>query len=716
MASNGPNIRGSNPVWSYVDLTGKQFDDTFYMWVLEDTIPYIPAVIWHDAAGTLPWTSPIQFLANGTLPIDIYWDPTQFYRLEFRQNVGPLPPSQSDPLIYLVPDYNPGNASATPIGGDGFTTENLISNPQFSNMNFSNQYTLSSVTNPASIEIGPGWFLDLSGTGTVVIERIPLNTALSNPTNAPYALHINLSTGSWTSAVLRQRFQQNGQNWQNKNLSTSITGMIVGSSAPILVRLDASNGQPLASILNTFITNTFTELSGFAPVGTYANLDLPPNAFIDYKVFLPSNGNVYLTSFQLIASDVAAAFSYEQITVDREIDHLFHYYQPKIEYMPNPNYLVGWDFPLNPAQLNGATMAAQGIANQGYYTWDQTIIYQTSAASVNTARATNGGFQMTCAVAGQVAVIQYLDQTQARKILSDRASVHMSLSGSGAAANLPGNVTLWATTDANLPALPATFITTISPTGIPLTLSSVNWVQVPNIYQNTAFITPGVSSTNAESNDINLNGWDLAGAAPANTATYFAIVVGFSAINIADVILINSISLCPGDIATRPAPQTQGEVLKECERYYEKSYASATFATAGVFPVNTTYNQLTATMNATFDAAGLNQNILERAFGFSFRTLKRAPTTQTFPTVTMYSPVTGNANVVSGTLSGGTTIVADRAIARWSTPSIGDKNVSFATTSQGATGSTVATINAATPVVTYINYHYVADARLGVVN
>jgi len=54
-----------------VDLTAHAFDDTFYMFVLENTIPYIPATVYHQPDGT-PWTNPIRFLANGTLPVDIF--------------------------------------------------------------------------------------------------------------------------------------------------------------------------------------------------------------------------------------------------------------------------------------------------------------------------------------------------------------------------------------------------------------------------------------------------------------------------------------------------------------------------------------------------------------------------------------------------------------------------------------------------------------------
>lgn len=54
-------VRGSNPVWFEVDLTANAFDDTFYLFVLANEIPYIPATVYHDDAGTIAWTNPIQF-------------------------------------------------------------------------------------------------------------------------------------------------------------------------------------------------------------------------------------------------------------------------------------------------------------------------------------------------------------------------------------------------------------------------------------------------------------------------------------------------------------------------------------------------------------------------------------------------------------------------------------------------------------------------------
>ncbi len=76
-------VRGYNPIWALFNLQGRIFDDTYYMFVLENFIPYIPVTVYHDVDLTVPWTQPIQFLSNGTLPVDIFFVPG-VDRLEFR--------------------------------------------------------------------------------------------------------------------------------------------------------------------------------------------------------------------------------------------------------------------------------------------------------------------------------------------------------------------------------------------------------------------------------------------------------------------------------------------------------------------------------------------------------------------------------------------------------------------------------------------------------
>src|SRR5690606_5305537 len=123
-------VRGANPIWYLVDLDGVQFDDNCYLWVLENEVPYLPAQAYHTPTGT-PWTNPIQFEANGTLPVDIFYNNSEVYRLEFRKNDGTAPPSQSDELVYLIENYSPTGDSSSPVDVSGISTENQLANPQF---------------------------------------------------------------------------------------------------------------------------------------------------------------------------------------------------------------------------------------------------------------------------------------------------------------------------------------------------------------------------------------------------------------------------------------------------------------------------------------------------------------------------------------------------------------------------------------------------------
>lgn len=321
-------VRSFDPIWFNVDLQANAFDDTFYLWTLQNTIPYLPQAVYHDPLGQVPWTDPIQFLANGTLPVDIYWDPNLVYRLEFRQNVNGLTPSQNDVLIYEVDNYEPGTGSVTPVGS-GAITDNQITNPQFSLISFSDPLVLTTVvmTPSTPIHIGPGWDLILSGTGNVTISREEMSSTQTNVTNAPYAIRIQLA--AWTDPpILRQRFNENGMNWSGLNVSSSITAKGT-AGAQISARLVDSMGQTLVNVLNSVALSagSFNEFKdfGLVPIPP-TNTDTPPNAWIDYQLLMPTAGDFYFTSFQLIASgiDIAAPFSYEQDTINRQIDHTYN--------------------------------------------------------------------------------------------------------------------------------------------------------------------------------------------------------------------------------------------------------------------------------------------------------------------------------------------------------------------------------------------------------
>ena len=368
-------VRGSNPIWAEFDLTGHLFDDQFYMFVLDNEIPYGPLPTWQDPFGNVLWDNPIRFLANGTLPNNIYFDPDTVYRLEFRQG-----PTQQDPLIYLVENYVPGSSGNTPINESSFSTDNQVSNPQFALLNFVSPFVLNSISTQV-IKVAPDWFLHLTGSGNVTLTQVLLNSAVIDPTNASYALQIQLS-GSWTNAYLSQRFNRNGVLWSNTFVSSSITALSGNAPQNISAILVDSQGNTLTTVLNsTPLTEVFNEYQGVGQIGSSVDTDFPPTAYIEYQLSLPNNCNVTLTSVQLISGDVNIAYPYEQKTIERQIDQTYHDAYPIIPIGGLIDF-AGYATPAHYMACNGAA-----ISRTTYQLLLETIAMQQSViltASTNT--------------------------------------------------------------------------------------------------------------------------------------------------------------------------------------------------------------------------------------------------------------------------------------------------------------------------------------------
>ena len=317
-------VRGSNPIWVMVNLTGQLFDDTYYMWVLENDIPYIPATVYHDPDLNTPWTNPIQFLGNGTLPDNIYFENDVTYRLEFRQHIGIGTPTQNDPLIYLIENYQPGANGVSPIDSVAITSDNQVTNPQFALIDFVSPYSFTG-TNPPPLHIGPGWYLEVSGSGSYTVSQVPLNNSNQNPSNAPYALRITLSGWTNNSVFLRQRFYQNGMLWANKTVSSAITAQINGAPQFISASLIDSNSATLGLVLpSQAINQMWNEYTGYAVLPATTNPNDPPAAYIDYLLALPSNIDIYVTSIQLVVQNTPIEPSFIQDSINRQIDYTYH--------------------------------------------------------------------------------------------------------------------------------------------------------------------------------------------------------------------------------------------------------------------------------------------------------------------------------------------------------------------------------------------------------
>lgn len=671
-------IRGSNPIWAEFDLQGNIFDDTFYLFVLENTIPYIPATVYHDPDLNVPWTSPIRFLGNGTLPVDIYFESDVVYRLEFRQG-----PTQSDPLIYEVNNYVAGTGGSTPVDTVAFASSNQVTNPQFALINFEPPITISA-TDPDPIEIGPGWFLEVAGSGSVTMTQVPLDNANANPSNAPYALQLTLTGWTNDSIFLRQRFQQNGMLWANKFVSSTLTARVEGTPRSVTASLVDSMGSPLATVLTVpAINEEWNQFTGYGELPETTNTDDPPEAYIDYKLSIPNNIDIYVTSIQLVVQELPIEPTFEQDSVERQIDHTFHYYKPQLEFKPIPSMLTGWDFPLNPAQTRGTAVT---MTTTAAYIWDQTIAKSVVGNMAVVRNAVTGGFQATTANADEAFyLLQYLTGAQAKKILGNPLSVNLNVFRTQAGGPVTARVYLYrGSAAATVPTLPTT-IGTIAASGI-FTLTAANWSLIGRTNSQQAegslsVVNTADYSTLNDVEDLKFNGWDVTDATQIADTDKFAIVVTYQCPTNASVVVSDSISVVAGEIPTRPAPKTFNETLIGCQYYYRKSFLPGTVPAqnVGLSTGEAVFVQIAAATTAGFGPIVV------------FPTPMRAT-----PNVTLYNPSATNAQIRN------TAIAFD-----WSASAVtGQSANGFHTTGTTPGGSASANGSAV---------HWTANAQLGVV-
>ena len=699
-------IRGANPIWAEFDLAGNIFDDTYFMFVLENTLPYIPATVYHDPNFNVPWTNPIRFLSNGTLPNDIYFDQDVVYRLEFRQG-----PTQSSPLIYLVENYVAGIGGSTPIDTIGASSDNQITNPQFSIVNFASPYVQSGVSSQV-IDVAPGWALELTGSGNVRLEKVPLSSALANPTNAPYMLRIVLN-GAWSNAFLRQRFQQNGMLWANKTISAAITGRIEGAPQSINGILVDSNNAVLATVLDDEVLNSsFNEYTGHGTLGATTNPNMPPSAYVDYRIILPNNGDIYLSSIQLVVQDLLniAEPTYQQDTIDRQIDHTFHNYYDSIIMQPKTSILTGWDFPLNPWQFT--SLGLNNIAaNQ--YTADQTIVIQqnyVATATGNNIQVGNGVFSqnyglfVSCtAPNNQFAILQYIDTYTNLPYWGTKLS---------SLVKLRLNTTHGSTVRVKMrliyrngtpPTLGQNQPFATWPTGQDPTFAA-GWNQVVPLNDPVYTLRQGQSI-------IAFDQFQL----PAATSDTMTIGVMFYTLDdlnntgTPDSILFDSISLVQNDFAIEAQPQTFDQVLRECQYYYEKSYD------VGVLPGATSnFSSAPSSLMGISGQGTSTGNVFAKSFRLQFKNIKRTNS----PITTFYSPDNGAPNTVWTVLfyAGTQEAAANTSISNWLITANGAQGATY--TGQNAAALLSHSISPATytfAVDGIIYYHYTIDARLGLV-
>jgi hypothetical protein len=702
--------RSYNPIWYFVDHVGQSLDDTYYAFFLQNTFPYNPQKVYHDVDGLTEWNNPLEFQPSGTLPADLYFDDSKIYRIEIRAGN-----SQSDQLVWLIEDYIPSHSSTPgPDGGDTNSTENAISNPQFSIVNFSTTPNAPLFTSTLqTIEIAPGWQIVCEGTlGSVSVSQLLFEGNPSSPTNPSYGLEIT-STG-WTGIALQQTFLHNGTLWSSQAVAVALTAKVL--LTPVRITADIIYSDNDSTTIGTFdLTTSYFPYTDAVQLDPSTNPSVPATAYTRLRLSWPSPSVVDITSIQLVGQEIEnRSFQYQQIPLERQDDHLFHYYKNELIIKPKDTILTAWNFSLNPFQFYPTAMTVAPAQTQ--YIADQTILHQISAGgTLKSGYASVGDRDCLLIKAintfndNRFALIQYIDPATIRPywsyLLSSLARARIFTSVGTANVGIKMRL-IWSAT---LP-VQLSNVEPILSWGTDPVFNTSQWNEIIPLNDPT-YILPNAYDTSEGTNEFPAFSFD-AFQMPAMTTTTMTLgVVIYTTANMAnavgteDSIAFDRISLVPNKFAVDSNPQTFDQVLRECEYYYETSYAVGTVPYLLPNAI-TNINSITRFQTCTFPATAI-ATWYSAQFEFEYRTPKREN-----PLVLLSAPSTGVAERVDIYLYSGPTILSTMVLLQSEWTSInGTKSICFVP----ANGTPRISIGAsgATHINASVSFHYTSSAVLG---
>lgn len=699
-------VRAPNPVWFMVDLEGLPLNDEYWAIFLTNTLPYIPQAPTHDPEGLIPWTGgKVRFQPGGTLPNELYFDPDLVYRIEIRHG-----PNQTDPLIYEINNFVPCCGSNDTQQNDLLSGTNQITNPQFQDISFASPFTYTqSVSGDYTIQVAPGWFLDLTGAGTTILTQLELSGTDDIPGNPPYALRLNNS--GWSTAILRQRFEQNGAIFASGAIAMDVTVRALDTTKDLIFTYSPSfPGTPIEIFSGTAQVGVFSVLKGAINLPASSNNTTGNDAYVDIEIEIEPSGTLDITNIQILGQSVPLPDDFveddtplfKEQTIERQLDQQFHYYANSLIKQPKQSLLAGWNFSLNPFQFNATALT--NVSTQTEYIADQTIIYQETAANLQSGKATDddlkGGLEIipiTSATNTRFALIQYIDPSIVLPYWSDVLS---SLATVKYLSETPTTqrikMRLIYRTD-----LPPT----ISPTE-PIASWTVDddpvfaagWTALEPIND------PAYELVNGEYVSMSFDGFQLPDNA-SSTMTLGIVIYAMDRMNSTntphDRMIFDKISLVPNDFAIETQSETYDESLRKCQFYYEKS-----------FPKGDVPGSVATGNGALLYAQRMSndEDLLLASFGIPFQQVKRAN-----PVIDLYAPLSGTIGEVdviiyingSQAAPGPAQINADQ----WSLAAQSEAYAEFL-----CQDTTSVRITAAPSVgnEAVLWLHYVADARLGI--
>ncbi len=510
----------------------------------------------------------------------------------------------SNNLFQFSRDAWPYNAGAGGGGGGGgdvtidnaIGLQNMITNPQFARVSFIEGSTLTvSYTGNSTTVVGiaPGWDLNIvhTNSGSLTVVQNPIIGSSALPFNPPFTLGITPGI-NLTKLSLTQSFNNN-PDWaapQLANVNGYVsTSILLGPATNVTINYLQSNdlSDPQLLLTQNNATGAYEQFNATVELDMASNTDNGITGYDLIEIILSTTLPSVISNVQIVPLiDTAEISVFGQTTVNRQVDQMFNYYKPQLDFKPIPSYLVGWDFVVAPFQTLGTSGGPYATgANSAVYINETTIVFQSVSNSFTFGKSDAGALFLTATTPTQLAIVQYVQAPMASAVLIERLCSMVS-SVTNSADGYPVTVSIWQTDNVSLPSTVVSndcFINTLDANGHPNSVVA-GWVEVPRGNLGNAKFTTAPTPTDPYDSHFNYHGfagWNET-QAKAIDATYLAIVVGTGTMSTSTNFGIQSVSLQAGDIPTIPAPQSFGQTLSDCQQFYEKSFNIATVPATAV--------------------------------------------------------------------------------------------------------------------------------------
>jgi hypothetical protein len=580
------------------------------------------------------------------------------------------------------------------------SSQNAITNSQFSTVSFVSD-TLNQVsytyapTGTYSFDVAPGWQIVTTGNGSVTVKQLAIAT---NPVpGTPFAYALEITTdANITDCKLVQKIINTPRLYQDLFVSACLTAASNTDAVTIDMIYAPSNGVTPTTIMSqqTIGGGLYKQLIGLTSALLPAQIteadNFAPPAYVDIKVTIPVARTITITAVQMVTVANANSYvPYAAQSVPQQTNTTFWHYKPLLEYKPIPSYTLGWDWPMNPCQELGTTVAAAStLPGLSRYVADETIIFQNVDNSLGFS-FNSAGMGVNPSADSSFAIIKYFEASEAANILSTPLSVQLKAGGAIASTDdVIANVSIWYTFDANLPDIKTgnrySLVSSVNnTTGVPTVGgggSHGTWSEVPRS-------NLGPAKANLKTANVpyyNFSGWVYDDATPATSVKYAAIVISVSKLAAGIGCTFEYCTLNAGYIPTRPQPMSFGENLTALQQFYEKSFNTSQVPAALIQSGTVAFPSLYSDANAV-------------GVTVYYKTTKRKPPSSTAGAgnLTIYS----YNNLTAGAISdgGGT-----------------DRNVVATVTGENCFWFNWNSVG--TPANSQMQFHWISNARLGVQN